>query len=85
MQIVQELPPNEPYRRVRGELLHELPADPAVSAAWQRKLTSLWTVLAPHLPEPVRDLRVLTRGAETTGEYADMLAAALVGDADGSQ
>ena len=85
VRIVAELPPDQQYRRVRAEVLTELPADPALSAAWQRKLTSLWTVLAPHLPEPVRDLRVLTRGAESTGEYADMLAAALVGDVDGSQ
>jgi len=85
VQIVAELPPDQLYRRVRAERLSELPADPALSAAWQRKLSSIWAVLAPHLPEPVRDLRVLTRGAESTGEYADLLASALVGDPDGSQ
>jgi len=85
VRILEELPAQQQYRRVRAELLRELPPDPALSAAWQRKLSSIWTVLAPHLPEPVRDLRALTRGAESAGEYADLLAAALVGDPDGSQ
>jgi hypothetical protein len=47
-------------------------------------LISLWASLGPHLPESVRDLRALTRGAEGAGAYADRLAGALVGDADAS-
>jgi uncharacterized protein len=85
VRIVSEYPPNQPYRVVQAEELEELPFDPALTNAWQRKLISLWTILSPHLPESVRDLRALTRGAEGAGAYADRLAAALVGDPEGSQ
>lgn len=83
--IAEELPPVRSFREMRVELLEDGFSDAAVTSAWQRKLTSLWSTLAPHLPESVRDLRALTRGAEGAGAYADRLAAALVGDPDGSQ
>jgi hypothetical protein len=85
VRIVSELPAELAYRRVVAEELEDMPSDPALTSAWQRKLISLWGLLAPHLPESVRDLRALTRGAEGAGAYADRLAAALVGDPDGSQ
>jgi len=83
--IVAELPPTHAFREVRVEALDDGFSDAAVTSAWQRKLASLWTTLGPHLPESVRDLRALTRGAEGAGAYADRLAAALVGDPDASQ
>ena len=83
--IVEELPPTRPYREMRLVELVDGFSDAGVTSAWQRKLNSLWATLAPHLPESVRDLRALTRGAEGAGAYADRLAAALVGDPDGSQ
>jgi len=83
--ILEELPPTRAFREVRVEELTDGFSDAAVTSAWQRKLISLWTTLAPHLPESVRDLRALTRGAEGAGAYADRLAAALVGDPDASQ
>jgi Lon protease-like protein len=83
--IVKELPPDRPYRVVRIAELVDTPSDPALTSAWQRKLISLWSSLAPHLPEGARDLRALTRGAEGAGAYADRLAAAIVGDPDSSQ
>jgi Lon protease-like protein len=85
VRIVRELPESGLYRRVHAELLLDAPTDLALTSAWQRKLSSLWAELAPHLPESVRDLRALTHGAETAVAYADRLAAALVGDADASQ
>jgi len=85
VRIVEELSSEQLYREVRAEELEDLPSDPALTSAWQRKLISLWALLSPHLPEPVRDLRALTRGAEGAGAYADRLAASLVGDPDGSQ
>ena len=85
VRIIKELPPDRPFRRVQAEEVPEFPSDPAVTSAWQRKLISLWSQLGPHLPENVRDLRTLTRGAEGAGAYADRLAGALVGDADESQ
>jgi len=83
--ILEELPPVRAFREFRLEELGDGFCDAAVTSAWQRKLISLWSDLAPHLPEPVRDLRALTRGAEGPGAFADRLAAALVGDPDSSQ
>jgi Lon protease-like protein len=85
VRIVEELPPERAYRRVRAERIHDLACDAALVAAWQRKLTSLWERLTPHLPEQVRDLKALTRGADEPGAYADRLAAAMVADPDASQ
>ena len=83
--IIAELPPTRSFREMRVEALLDGFSDAGVTSAWQRKLTSLWATLGPHLPESVRDLRALTRGAEGAGAYADRLAAALVGDPDASQ
>jgi Lon protease-like protein len=83
--ILQELPPRRAFRQVRAELVHEPTVAPALLAAWQLKLSSLWTQLAPHLPEPVRDLSALTRGAEGASAYSDRLAAALVADPEATQ
>jgi Lon protease-like protein len=85
VRIVEELAPLRPFRQVRAERLADAAAEPALVAAWQRKLGSLWEVLAPHLPEQVRDLRALTRGADDASAYADRLAAAMVADPDASQ
>ncbi|MEO7035891.1 MAG: LON peptidase substrate-binding domain-containing protein [Polyangiaceae bacterium] len=85
VRIVKELPSDLPYRRMHVEEVADSPSDPAVTSAWQRQLISLWNQLGPHLPENVRDLRTLTRGAEGAGAYADRLAGALVGDAEASQ
>ena len=83
--ILEELPPQRAFREMRLEELGDGFSDAGVTSAWQRKLTSLWATLGPHLPESVRDLRALTRGAEGAGAYADRVAAALPGDPDGSQ
>ncbi|MEP7053532.1 MAG: LON peptidase substrate-binding domain-containing protein [Pseudomonadota bacterium] len=83
--IIKELPADRPFRRMQVEEVLDAAADPAVTSAWQRKLISLWAQLGPHLPEGVRDLRALTRGAEGAGAYANRLAGALVGDPDASQ
>jgi len=83
--IVTELPPELSYRRVRAEPVPEPTVAPALTAAWQLKLRELWTELAPHLPEPARDLRELTRDADGVSAYTDRLAAALVADPDKGQ
>jgi Lon protease-like protein len=83
--IIQELPPVRAFRQVRAALLEAQVPDPALVAAWQAKLGSLWGLLAPHLPEPVRDLKALTRGADDAAAYSDRLAAALVADPEASQ
>jgi Lon protease-like protein len=83
--ILQELPPVRAFRQVRAALLEARVPDPALVAAWQAKLGSLWGRLAPHLPEPVRDLKALTRGADDAAAYSDRLAAALVADPEASQ
>lgn len=83
--ILEELPPTRAFREFRLTELGDAISDAAVTSAWQRKLISLWSALAPHLPESVRDLRAITRGAEGAGAFADRVAAALVGDPDSSQ
>ncbi len=83
--IVEELPPLRAFRRVRAQRLIEPVADPALVAAWQLKLGALWQRLSPHLPQQVRDLKALTRGADDASAYSDRLAAAMVADAEASQ
>jgi Lon protease-like protein len=85
VRIVSELPPLRAFRQVQAELLKDAVAAPALVAAWQSKLTALWVRLAPHLPEPVRDLKALTRGADDAAAYSDRLAATLVADPEASQ
>lgn len=86
VRIVDELPPDQPYRVVRGELLEDAPGDGALAiAAWERKLVELFHGLRPHLPESVRDLDALSAGASTPGERVDRLAAALMADPDARQ
>ncbi|RYZ07730.1 MAG: hypothetical protein EOO73_10380 [Myxococcales bacterium] len=85
VRIVEELPPLRAFRRVRAERLVERTPDPALVAAWQNKLAALWRTLAPHLPDPVRDLAALTRDADTPSAYSDRLAAALVADPEATQ
>ena len=83
--IIEELPALHAFRQVRARRLVEPAPDPALVAAWQRKLGALWQQLSPHLPESVRDLATLTRQAEGPSAYSDRLAAALVADPDASQ
>lgn len=85
VRIIEELPPRHPFRQVRAELVPDVAFDSALIAAWQLKLGSLWERLAPHLPEPVRDLRALTQDAADPSAYADRLAAAMVADPEASQ
>jgi uncharacterized protein len=85
VRIAQELPPLRAFRQVQAELLQDQKPELALVAAWQAKLAALWGRLAPHLPEPVRDLRALTRGADDAAAYSDRLAAALVADPEASQ
>lgn len=85
VRILEEFPPRRAFRQVRAVVLRETEAPGALVAAWQLKLASLWTALAPHLPEPVRDLKALTRGSDDASAYADRLAAALVADPEASQ
>lgn len=85
VRIASELPPERAFRQVRAVRVVEPEVSTALVAAWQQKLASLWHGLAPHLPEPVRDLAALTRDAAGPSAYADRLAAALVADPEASQ
>jgi uncharacterized protein len=82
--IIEELPPLRAFRCVRARRLPEPAVAPGLLSAWQVKLRELWQQLAPHLPEPARDLRALTRDADGASAYTDRLAAALVADPDAS-
>lgn len=84
--ILEEHPPLEAYRRVRLEVLHEVQTgSPATLVALQRKVSSLWDKLKPHLPISSHDLESVLRGAEGAGAAADRLSAALVSDPDERQ
>ena len=85
VRIERELPPERAFRQVQATLLRDATPVSALVAAWQSKLSALWVRLAPHLPEPVRDLKALTRGADDAAAYSDRLAAALVADPEASQ
>jgi uncharacterized protein len=85
VRIVNELPPLQPYRVVRAEPILDLPADPRLSAALETKIRALWQQLGPRLPEELRDLAEITRGADDASEFSDRLAAVLAGDADVTQ
>ncbi|HEY3493784.1 MAG TPA: LON peptidase substrate-binding domain-containing protein [Polyangiaceae bacterium] len=82
VRIVEELPPDRSYRVVRAEVLRDLAFDAALSSALATKIAALWRVLAPELPEPMRDLAELTRGADEISAYSDRIAATVIGDPD---
>jgi len=85
VRILGELPPATLYRVVRGEVIDDLATDPALAAALEQKIYQLWTVLAPELPEVLRDLNEVTAGAEGAGAFADRVAAVMASDADFGQ
>jgi Lon protease-like protein len=85
VRILNELPPDRSYRIVRAEQIHDLPADAALTAALKASIFSSWHVLAPQLPEALRDLHELTRGVDAAGAFADRLAAMMAGDPDTAQ
>lgn len=90
VRLVEELPPELPYRVFRATPLPDRAPDVSGSetaslAAWKKKLTDLWAQLRPHLPADARDLNALMNGAATAGATADRVAEALVADPDDRQ
>jgi Lon protease-like protein len=85
VRILEELPPDRPFRLVRAEALADSPTNPLLAAAWQRELSRLWNVLGPHLPPALRELAVITREARDAGGFADCLAAAMIANPEESQ
>lgn len=85
VRLVRELPAAQMYRVVRAELIADLPFDPRLSATLEQEVVSLWRTLGPRLPEAVRDLSEVTRGAADAGHFADRIAALIAGDPDASQ
>jgi uncharacterized protein len=85
VRILREHPPASRYRVVQASLLPDLPANPAVTAALEQKLASLWADLAPHFPDALRDLSALTKEARSGGAVADRLAGALFADPELTQ
>jgi len=80
--IEQELPPTKSYRQVRGQLLPDARSTRSEGLADQhRGLVALCDRLADVVAEG-EPLRHLARAAEGPGECADVVASALVRDAD---
>jgi hypothetical protein len=85
VRIVLELPAATTYRVVRAERFDDTAADPGLCAALEAKIRELWAALAPALPESLRDMEGLARGAGNAGEFADRLGAAMGGDIELAQ
>jgi hypothetical protein len=83
--IVEELPPDQPYRVVRARRLCDQTSDVAVAAAWQRQLAALLGDLERCLPYLATDLRDLTRFTEDAGAYSDRVATAIIAEPDEQQ
>jgi uncharacterized protein len=85
VRILSELPPLQPYRVVRAETIDDVAVDPRLSAALVTQIQALWQELGPRLPDALRDLADITRGADDAAAFSDRLAAVLAGDADVTQ
>lgn len=84
--IVEELR-SEPYRVARIEAVAERPrqGDGLTAELLRNKLLELFRRTARHLPDSVKELESRLREAASPGRCADVLAGALVEDADERQ
>lgn len=83
--IREELPGEGSYRRVRAAVVPDVPADrPELVAAYERQLVAMCHRLTEAVPE-AEALDEMLREAESAGERADLVAAALVSDPDARQ
>jgi len=85
VRILEELAPELAYRTVRAGLVSDSSADQALCSALETQITRLWGSIASRLPEGLRDLSQVTRAAGDSGRFSDLLAGAIVGDAETSQ
>ena len=85
VRIVNEHAPLQKYRLVNATALADVATAPELAAAFHERLRSVWPTLAPHLPEPVRDLATFARDAEGAGALSDRLAGSLFGDPELTQ
>jgi uncharacterized protein len=83
--IQTELSPEKPYRLVRARLLADEEAQAEELASKQRQLVAVCDHLATLLPEGGDMLKQLVRAVEPPGLCADVVAAAVVLDADERQ
>lgn len=85
VRIVEELPPHEPYRLVRAVTLEDR-LDPSASlAVAQQALLALCDRLSSALPSGGDTLRAIARQESEPGAAADLIAAALLTEADDRQ
>jgi hypothetical protein len=83
--IREELPLDRSYRRVRAALVPDVPSErPELVSACSQQLMYLCDRLAEAYEE-ASDLRDVLRAAETPGERADVVSAAVVSDPDERQ
>jgi Lon protease-like protein len=78
--IERELPATRPYRLVRASLVGDAPACPVRSKALHGQLVAMCDRLAFTLDRGGDELRALAHAAETPGECAVAVAAALIMD-----
>ena len=83
--IREELPLDRSYRRVRAALVPDVPSErPELVSACAQQLLSLCERLADEVEE-AGDLRDAVQSAQTPGERADVITAAVVSDPDERQ
>lgn len=86
IELKRELLSDEPYRLIAGEVRKDLPvANPHELADADQSLRALVGRLAEHIPEGGELLRQVVASQATPHELADVLAAALVVDAQKRQ
>jgi Lon protease-like protein len=77
-EIIEEFPPNEPYREVRARLASEQTADPGGAESLRNALLSLCTLLPGDASEA---LAKAASSLKEPGDLADLCAAALSSEA----
>jgi Lon protease-like protein len=86
LEIERELPPVQSYRQVVAKVLDDKRcARPDELAASHARLVAVCDRLADLLPEGGRELRQLTRAMDGHAASADLIASALLADADHRQ
>jgi uncharacterized protein len=84
--IERELPPRRAYREVRAQRLNDTRSShPELVTATHAQLIGMCDRLSAHFEQGGDELRQLVRNTSSPGQTADLVAAALVTDADERQ
>jgi Lon protease-like protein len=85
VRLVREHPPERAYRRIVATLMQDSPSDPAIDAARLETLRLILAALQSSHPRAAASLVDLVQNRHDPGEVADLLASAVVADAQRRQ